>query len=315
MNYTHNEYLQLLSDYGLIIGGTCLLAFAVWVCSILWRFHSVSKEQRVLYAGSLSVIFVFMVQSLVSFPLHILPNVMLFMVCIGAVIRVTSSCNHIAKKVAVIPTMIFITIAAYLTVVSLIRTPLMVARDKAAKSGESLVKSQKKFAESGRNFADYRDLGDMYFSRAFHDATDFTEYMEKAKDAYKKAKDLHPYDLKSQVALGVSLDYLEDFESAERELRDAAQRGVMRESFLQTHRRLSQHYAAWGISYYERREPEKALYLFQQALFYLEETDRLWSKYDPTHSEEQLKITEYINFLEKAGIKANPVEGVLFYGQ
>ena len=299
LNYAHNEYLQLFVDYGLVAGGLSLLVIFGFLSLSLWLSKELLAKHRLLYAGAFGCIVVFLVQSMVSFPLHMLPNVMLFAFCLGVVFGVTGIRRSRLEKV-VYPFIALVVVFCFGVGVKYSKShAILMKRDKNKSRAINYMSEQKAFAESSNDFSEYRSLGDLYFTKAFGESDAFIEWMTKAKNAYLKAQDLHPYDLKTEVALGVCYDYLSEFGKADLELRRAEKRGAVREVFLDTNRRLVKHYIAWGTNLYSKRMPEEALFCFHEALYFNNKKNQR----DPEIREDKRLIDSYIKFLQRAEIK------------
>ncbi len=304
MNYVHNEYLQMIVDYGLLVGGVTLLSLVIFLCISVYRFSSLSVEYRALYTGAFGVVVVFMAQSCVSFPLHVLPNFMCFMICLGVLLSSSLGVKSKVHYVTSVGLSVFVIFALVLAWGRIPRHMYQISRDKADKFGGDIVAAQQAFAESGNEYDDYTRLGDLLFTEALNEPVAFSESMNSAKMAYQKAYELHPFHLKAQVALGVCYDYLGDFEKADEMLLKAAKTGDVRESYLQIHRRLAQHYFAWGLAHYNDRGPNEALFYFNLSRVHLLKTKKLWAAPDPKWNEEKRDVEEYIEFLERAGVEA-----------
>lgn len=310
MNYAHNEYLQILVDYGIVGGGGALLSLFGLIFFFVWRCGDVKKENRFLFSASLGSVAVFILHSCFSFPLHILPNLMYFCMSLGILICVTS--KEIGKKsYTVLILSGGFSFGAILLAGSHFNNHVhYIQRNKASMLKEDILPHQLLLAKSGVDHREYRELGDIYFSKAFENKGKFSEYMSNAERFYKEATILHPFDLTSQVALGVTYDYLGDFDKADQILTKAATLAFNREKFLRTNRKLAQHYFAWGNTFYDSREPGKARFCFEKTLFYLELTNKLWwAQDDPSWGQEKKKALQFIEFFDKAGIELEPIGG------
>ena len=83
--YAHNEYLQLLAEYGLPIGGgvlAVLLAYLVIAARHTWRLP-IDTAWAPLRASALCSLLALLVVSLAGFPLRLAGTGMLFMLCLA----------------------------------------------------------------------------------------------------------------------------------------------------------------------------------------------------------------------------------------
>lgn len=86
--YTHNDYLNLLADYG-SVGGMIVLIFLILVSyRLVIRFNSKGSERdRALHGAGLCAWCALMIHSLTDFNLHIPVNALLFFTLVGLSLR------------------------------------------------------------------------------------------------------------------------------------------------------------------------------------------------------------------------------------
>lgn len=85
--YAHNEYLQLLSEYGLLLGGGLLALLGAYVLYTAQRFAAHSATVRfpiALVATAFSGLVALGLVGLVGFPLHLAPGTVLLAVLLSA---------------------------------------------------------------------------------------------------------------------------------------------------------------------------------------------------------------------------------------
>ncbi len=311
MNYVHNEFLQAVVDYGIVAGGFFVGCIFALLVILLWQFRRVSNSFRSAFVGSFGIVVVFLVQCLVSFPLHVLPNLMILSVAIGLMIGIANRSKFRHKLVYLAMPLTSSVISIGFAILLVPRHYSLVNRDRMKTEGAGVIEAQASLVDVRGYYKDYRMLGDLYFTHALNHQEAFEESMKMASKAYGEARKLHPYDLQSQAALGVSFDYLGHFKRAGEELHAAAGSGAYREPYYRIHRKLGQHYYAWGIKLYNSRQPRKAKFCMEKAEEYLDQTNRLaWCQGDESWVEEKKKVREYLDFFEKSGIISESVESL-----
>ena len=84
--YAHNESLQLLSEYGLVVGGLCLafvLAYGIKVAATTWQASGPALREAPLRAFVLTSLLAQGIVSLAGFPWHLASGGMLLALCLG----------------------------------------------------------------------------------------------------------------------------------------------------------------------------------------------------------------------------------------
>src|SRR5262249_32078106 len=91
IDYTHNDYLQLIADCG-IVGGTIALAFLVILFRTISRcVDAANPVSRAVSLGCAGGIFAILVHSLFDFNLQIPSNALLFLILLSVVSEVGSA--------------------------------------------------------------------------------------------------------------------------------------------------------------------------------------------------------------------------------
>jgi O-antigen ligase len=84
--YAHNEYLQLLGEYGLPVGGlflAVLFAYGLKCVSVTWKLHPEFVEEAPWRATALASLLALLIVSNAGFPWHLAGAGTLFMVCLA----------------------------------------------------------------------------------------------------------------------------------------------------------------------------------------------------------------------------------------
>lgn len=84
--YAHNEYLQLLSEYGLVVGGgflAVLFAYLLIAAGTTWRLCETDRQEAPLRAAALSSLLTLILVSNAGFPWHLAGCGTLMMLCLS----------------------------------------------------------------------------------------------------------------------------------------------------------------------------------------------------------------------------------------
>jgi O-antigen ligase len=84
--YAHNEFLQLLSEYGLVTGGSVLavlFAYLLFATGITWRLQEAEQSEAPLRGSALSSLLALILVSNAGFPLHLACTGVLFAVSLA----------------------------------------------------------------------------------------------------------------------------------------------------------------------------------------------------------------------------------------
>ncbi len=235
--YTHNDYLQLLSEYG-IVGAATFLIFLMahlrrgWIearrlgpkrISISHRFASNSMALNV---GALCALVAYVVHSIFDFNLHIPANVLLLALVFGIIAN--PGVTYDADKPALAKSLIFwrvvmIALAAILglEVCRLARGEYFAEKARTALR-DSRFLSAIAFATKGLRYEKKNPLLYYYLGRARVLAGDFqrdpeaaASFYEAAWPAYAKARELSPLDRTYALELALTCDALKRFAEAE----------------------------------------------------------------------------------------------------
>jgi O-antigen ligase len=98
VNHSHNDYVELLSDAGLV-GGLCGLAFLVLLAWIGWKNLAADRNgmRLAFHVGALVACFGLLVHSIVDFNLHIPSNALVFLL-LAALATSQAPSSHLQNK-------------------------------------------------------------------------------------------------------------------------------------------------------------------------------------------------------------------------
>jgi len=276
-NYVHNEYLQVMTDYGWLLGGLFLLLILV-VFARSWGAaaeNNCDDQAQVLNVAGFGGAIAFLIQCMVSFPAHILANLLLFVcVLVMALYRKrdqTSSTQTVCVRLSAVP---FLVVAGAATWFGLLYN--------------------------------LKKLGDLYWVMSFRvlDAEHNREMMKKAADAYRSASDHYPQRMSYRLDLARSMARLHEFEMAEEIFEAVHSKSAREEHWIKSTYELANHYYIYGRYLWLQRQPQKALEKLIQS------RALLVSSHDPNSKILLKRVRENIEFLENTGISVVPDEKI-----
>jgi len=314
MNYVHNEYLQLVHDYG-VLG---CLGLGVFLLSLFWvviKYVINQPENSNLgwVYGSLGGVSAFAIHCMVSFPAHILPNLLIVAGMVGFLLgKCSISSGHKSSY--------FPMIVLSLSCIGLgcLKMEAFLGRLGVAKQGgvdRAEDKNLQLYANSSRDWYAFKVLGDRSFASAFevNDSSQFTVLLEKSADYYQQAIDSHPYEASTRISLGMTYAYLREFEKSEEHFSVGLLYGKRREFWLRANLRAAMQSSAWAIEHYENRRPEFACFLMERAKRHLECSHRSYYKNNLEEWRQQKDfVKKYLDFFERSGIDSKEPSGLLY---
>src|SRR4030095_9092399 len=97
IQFAHNDYLQVLSDGGVVGGAIALWFLAVMARGMAQAARASNAFMRALGVGSAAGIFALLVHSIFDFNLQIPSNALLFLVLSAIVLRISSEVRSEAR--------------------------------------------------------------------------------------------------------------------------------------------------------------------------------------------------------------------------
>ncbi|HSY10078.1 MAG TPA: O-antigen ligase family protein [Candidatus Dormibacteraeota bacterium] len=229
----HNDYLNLLADWG-VTGGIIVLAGMAVFALGLWQtrghvrrsenhFGSAMSNRHAFFLGAACGLLALAVHSLVDFNLHIPANAIL-----GVTLLALLSSNlrfatenywlNIRLPLKLLVTFPLALGIAYLgwqewrhgnEVVWLVR-----AERLPIYSPEQAVALEKAFASEPLNFETAYNIGECYRIESFDGGEDYEVLAHRAMDRYSYAMELDPHDGYNYLRYGMCLDWLDDHDKA-----------------------------------------------------------------------------------------------------
>ena len=230
----HNDYLNLLADWGVTGGIIVLTGMAVFTLG-LWQtrghvrrsenhFGSAMSNRHAFFIGAACGLLALAAHSLVDFNLHIPANAILgvtLLALLSSNLRFATE-NYWLNIRLPLKLLVMFPLAlgiAYLgwqewrhgnEVVWLVR-----AERLPIYSPEQAVALEKAFATEPLNFETAYNIGECYRIESFDGGEDYEVLAHRAMDSYAYAMELDPHDGYNYLRYGMCLDWLDDHDKAE----------------------------------------------------------------------------------------------------
>ncbi len=222
--HPHNEYLELISDYGLI--GLILFSIA-WMTSIYILFknsiNSKEKRHKIIGFSAISMVVGTMVHSFFDFQMHIFPNAMVFGFLLS--ISLAPQKNTIKnyefsflqknKKYFLIILIIAYFIGSIFCI-KILTSSLYKAQSEikfnqyADKNYDSLNLINKSIRIDSQNWKAYKQLAKIYTNYRYYNLNldEKINFAKSELEFYKKANMINPHDPEIFVGIGKSLIFI-----------------------------------------------------------------------------------------------------------
>ena len=259
--FVHNEYLQSITDYG-IIGFVLLLTTFFWHLvngvQLLFSQALVKVNENLTYIVSgLSIMLGLAINMLFSFPLHGFINLM-FIVFVATMLLGESKSKSKADdqsrrlKPLFLITMITLCVTLlysltegrkeFLAGINFWKEKIVVDDLHWKSGGQADEKWQKALQGAVKvspTFERHNRLGEILYAKGD---------LDQAFEHYSISKEKHPYSPLSRISLARLLTSKEDFEEAEREYEDVEYLVKNREPLFNYYRNLADFYLLWSHS-------------------------------------------------------------------
>ncbi len=223
----HNDYLNLLADWGVVGGVMVLAGMGAFVFWLMRTWPHVRREENdfgnsqsnrfAFFLGALCGLAALAVHSFMDFNLHIPANILMGVVLLGLV---TSNVRYateifwvrVRRSLKVGLTVMLGLLTAGLLVQEWRGTGEVVWLARAAQrpyfSPERVVALEKAFAYEPQNFQTAYEIGEFYRTQSLNGGSDYAALGQKALDWYARGIALNPYDAYSYLRTGMCLDWL-----------------------------------------------------------------------------------------------------------
>jgi len=240
----HNDYLNLLADWGVVGGVIVLAGMGIFVVGLFKTWPHVRREENAFGSGQSNRFAFFLgatgglaalaVHSTMDFNLHIPANALVGVTLLGLL---TSNLRFATERYWVragVPLKAGLTGGLALVAILFVAQDWRQSREaywlaRADREGnfspERAAALQKAFAAEPKNFQTAYDIGECYRTEGLEGGKNYQELTEAAKDWYARAMPLNPHDGYNYLRTGMCLDWLGDHRGAEKfyseaELRD-----------------------------------------------------------------------------------------------
>ena len=230
----HNDYLNLLADWGTTGGIIALAGMAIFGAG-LWQtrkhvrrvekeFKSGFSNRFAFFLGAAAGLLALAVHSVVDFNLHIPANAL---VGVTLLALLSSNLRFATEKFWLnirLPLKIFTTLALaagifYLSVQEIrhARETVWLARAEPLPnfSPELAAALEKAFAAEPQNFETAYAIGECYRTQSFDGGDNYESLAKTAMDWFSRGMKLNPYDSYNYLSYGMCLDWLERHDEAE----------------------------------------------------------------------------------------------------
>jgi O-antigen ligase len=232
--HAHNDYLNLLADWG-AVGGIIVLAGMAAFALGLWQtrrhvrrsenhFGSAMSNRHAFFIGAACGLLALAVHSFVDFNLHIPANAILgitLLALLNSNLRFATESYWLNLRV---PLKILATGALALGVMYLSwqgyrhgnEAGWLARADRLPiYSSEQAAALEKAFAAEPKNFESAYDIGECYRTESFDGGEDYEVLAHRAMKWYSCAMELDPHNGDDFLRYGMCLDWLDDHDKAE----------------------------------------------------------------------------------------------------
>jgi len=225
--HAHNDYLELLADWGIIGGVIVLAGLGIFVFGLVrtWPhvrrdendFGSAMSSRYAFFLGAISGLFALMVHSLVDFNLHIPSNVLAGVTVLGLVaanLRFASKRYWVRAR---LPLQLAATgavsvMAIYLAAQGFRRANqtawIKQAEQQPNYSSDQVASLQKALAWEPADFETAYNIGECFRTQSLEGGDNYAELAQQAIHFYALDLHLNSHDAYGQLRTGMCLDWL-----------------------------------------------------------------------------------------------------------
>ena len=229
----HNDYLNLLADWGtaggiIALAGMTVFGVGLWqtrkkVRRNEWGFGNGQSNRFAFFLGAAAGLFALALHSVVDFNLHIPANAI-----VGVTLLALLSSNlrfasekfwfNLRLPLKILTTFALIGGIFYLSVQEIRRSheTVWLARAESLPnfSPEKAAALERAFAAEPRNFATAYNLGECYRTESFDGGDNYETLAKTAMQSFSRGMKLNPYDGYNFLSYGMCLDWLERHDEA-----------------------------------------------------------------------------------------------------
>ena len=240
----HNDYLNLLTDWGVVGGVIVFAGLGVFIFGLVKTWPHTRREENdfgsgrsnrfAFFLGATGGLVSLAVHSTMDFNLHIPANALIAVTLLGLLASNVRFATEQYWFRPVVPVKVGISVAFGAAVVFFFaqewrqgRETWWLAQAEKAEpfTQERAARLQRAFAAEPKNFQTAYDLGECYRTESFEGGKNFRPLAQSAMDWYARAMPLNPHDGYNFMRTGMCLDWLGDHAASEKfyseaELRD-----------------------------------------------------------------------------------------------
>lgn len=278
----HNEYMQVLCDYGLI----GLILILLFLLVVFWSALSPGPEppdgpdqmKRGLRIGAVGGLVAGMMHAAFDFQPHLLPILMMAAMLVGILAQPVARSQGLVRGVNAL----MIVLSAIVAITAVGKESLNTVgwmnweRERVAKGGvvPGELPGLRKLVEASPHYTAARMYGRLqlraYLLTPDEDKSEVVFGLEEARWGLELARKRHPKDPRTLINLGLVLDHLEEFEAAAVIHLQAVKACSPRERTFGAYGGISLHLAMRGSKLFSSRRSAEALGCFLLAQEYLE---------------------------------------------
>ena len=300
--FVHNEYLQLLADYGLVgfllAVGLLFFHFVIGVkrvCSFSGRigtdgFNKGSNAMALAIAGTVGIV-VMAVHVVFDFRTHLMANLLILVCCLVWVLPAVRPLDRSKKErqrgirplVLILSLLVLGSWGMFIGIVQLRGGAPLLHNRMATEAGtwfpESVsrdvwIPALEKSIEMTPSYRRHLKLGTLYRLEATNlKGSDRLEMMRKAIGQYEKAAVRHPYEPVSRLNLASLHTFLAEYEIADSYFENTDRLGSSRERWFRIHTKWADMHRQWAGSLWRAGETGKAGEHYQKALAVLKDAE------------------------------------------
>lgn len=307
----HNEYMQILCDYGLL-GFLMALGFILIVLSrvvIAPEVTGSGRERSILSGfklGSVGVLLATLVHAVIDFQLHMLPIIMGCGLAIGFLVQGGRKGTLPMRLVHVV----FTSAAAVLTVVSVAGESrntvswLRFESELVASPGlePSRLPALRELAETSPHYKVARTYGRLCYTLALLDESGKEKYLKEARWALERAYERHRYDQRTLGYLAITLDQLGEHSLATPIHVQAVEQAGVRENKFGFMSHFAVHLWMRGESLFMQRRPAEALGFWLRSREYLDSSRERKFRYSEYQNLNMI-LEKRISLLQETGFQ------------
>jgi len=319
--HVHNEFLQVLCEYG-IIGFLILIVFLIYhlgkgyslIIEVSNKEEGFSRNRVALLGTGIAVVTGSLLNMLLSFPAHCLPNLMLFSVAIAIIGRgvesknVNHSFSSLSCKSCFAVIIVGLSIFSISTGWKQLQASIIFMQSDIIVDDlnwEDVEKSSwkqplVKVNEIAPNYDRLNKLGYIYLEEYTASASkeEREDKWKRALELFKESKKRHPYGPVARVNIAWLLKSNLEYEKAALEYEAAEVFAKNREYYFQFYQHWANNCRHWANELWEEGSTELAIKKLEEGLIYIDKSKKASNDTTPSSlAEEEFRISKMLLLL------------------